>query len=138
MDNKTEFFPAASLREDFIFEAEWGSAELGRWLKRILNLPERPTAILCADDEEARRVMEIVRAEGGRIPEDLSIVGYGDTGRVPRLSTIRHPWLQTGRAAVEMIAESRRRSIPVNQLDRTLPAPLILRESTGKVQIEYK
>lgn len=123
------------LCRDFICETERGDSALADWLKRILNLPEHPTAILCTDDEEARRVMEIVRAEGGRIPEDLSIVGYGDTGRVPGLSTIRHPWLQTGRAAVEMIAESRRRSIPVNQLDRTLPAPLVIRDSVGRVQI---
>ena len=123
------------LCRDFICETERGDSALAEWLKRILNLPERPTAILCTDDEEARRVMEIVRAEGGKIPEDLSIVGYGDTGRVPGLSTIRHPWLQTGRAAVEMIAESRRRSIPVNQLDRTLPAPLVIRDSVGRVQI---
>ena len=77
--------------------------------------------------------MDMVREWGRKIPEDLSVIGYGDTGRVPRLSSIRHPWLQTGRAAVEMIAESRRRSISVNQLDRTLPAPLVIRDSVGRV-----
>lgn len=121
------------LREDFVFKAQRGNAELGHWLKRILHLPERPTAILCTDDEMAGKIMEMAGEWGRKIPEDLSIIGYGDTGRVPRLSTIRHPWLQTGRAAVEMIAESRRRSIPVSRLDRTLPAPLVIRDSVGRV-----
>ena len=123
------------LRGDFVFEGRRGSAELGHWLKWILNLPERPSAILCADDEEAGRIMEMVRESGGKIPGELSVIGYGDTGRVPQLSSIRHPWIQTGRAAVEMIAESRRRSIPVNQLDRTLPAPLVIRDSVGRIPI---
>ena len=123
------------LRGDFVFEGRRGSAELGHWLKWILNLPERPSAVLCADDEEAGRIMEMVRESGGKIPGELSVIGYGDTGRVPQLSSIRHPWIQTGRAAVEMIAESRRRSIPVNQLDRTLPAPLVIRDSVGRIPI---
>ncbi len=77
----------------------------------------------------------MVRESGGKIPGELSVIGYGDTGRVPQLSSIRHPWIQTGRAAVEMIAESRRRSIPVNQLDRSLPAPLVIRDSVGRIPI---
>ena len=66
-----------------------------------------------------------------KVPQDVSVIGYGDTGLLPGLSSIRHPWLQTGRAAVEMIAESWRRSIPVNRLDRVLQAPLVIRESVG-------
>ena len=63
------------------------------------------------------------------------MIGYGDTGLFPGLASVRHPWLQTGRAAVEMIAESWRRSIPVNQLDRVLQAPLIVRESVGEAHV---
>ena len=119
------------LRDDFLFEAERGNSEMVPWLNQILSQPERPTALLCADDQEALRVIEIVKKTGLKVPQDVSVIGYGDTGLLPGLSSIRHPWLQTGRAAVEMIAESWRRSIPVNRLDRVLQAPLVIRESVG-------
>ncbi len=123
------------LHDDFVFEAERGASEVIPWLKRLLSLPERPTALLCADDREAQRVVEIVRETGLKIPQDVSVIGYGDTGLFPGLASVRHPWLQTGRAAVEMIAESWRRSMPVHQLDRVLQAPLIVRESVGEAHV---
>ena len=123
------------LHDDFVFEAERGASEVIPWLKRLLSLPERPTALLCADDQEAQRVVEIVRETGLKIPQDVSVIGYGDTGLFPGLASVRHPWLQTGRAAVEMIAESWRRSMPVHQLDRVLQAPLIVLESVGEAHV---
>ncbi|MEI3004993.1 MAG: substrate-binding domain-containing protein [Victivallales bacterium] len=63
------------LHDDFVFEAERGASEVIPWLKRLLSLPERPTALLCADDQEAQRVVEIVRETGLKIPQDVSVMG---------------------------------------------------------------
>ncbi|MDR3707390.1 MAG: LacI family DNA-binding transcriptional regulator [Capsulimonadaceae bacterium] len=52
-------------------------AEFAQWL---LTQPDRPTAMVCADTKMARAVIYIAQRLGIRVPEDLSIVGYGTSG----------------------------------------------------------
>jgi LacI family transcriptional regulator len=70
----------------------------------LLNLPQRPTAIVAATDEIAAGVVEAARARTLRVPEDLSIVGFDDTevARLlsPPLTTIRQPLREMGRVAL--------------------------------------
>lgn len=102
-----------------------------RHLSKILAAPGRPTAILCNDDAVAEKVIQTAVQMNLRVPQDLSVIGYGDTAGALNITSIHHPWIQTGRAAIDMIAESIRRNMPVNKLDRTLVAPLIVRNSTA-------
>ena len=72
-------------------------------------------------------------ASGIRIPEDLSIVGFGNIlvseyFRVP-LTTIRQPKLRLGVAAMDSMARLIRGERPDN---KRLPAELIVRQSTTK------
>ena len=122
-----------ALPEEDIIIGPRGDAGTLDWLRRRLASPNRPTAFLCADDDEARRLIVLAAEAGLNVPGDLSVIGYGDTADEAGISSIRHPWLQSGRAAVEMIAESLRRKHPVNQLDRILAAPLVIRNTTGVV-----
>lgn len=108
-----------------------GDAETMERLRRLLASPGRPTAFLCADDEEAKRLIALAAEAGLTVPRDLSVIGYGDTAEAEGISSIRHPWLQSGRSAVGMIAESLRRNLPVNRLDRVLAAPLVIRNTTN-------
>jgi DNA-binding LacI/PurR family transcriptional regulator len=54
---------------------------------------ERPSALFCANDTIAIGAIEVARAAGLRIPEDLSLVGVDDTGSAesasPPLTTMR-------------------------------------------------
>jgi len=50
-------------------------------LRDALAQPDRPTAILCSDDTEAERAYWVAMELGLRVPEDLSIVGFGDIHR---------------------------------------------------------
>lgn len=122
-----------ALPEEDIITGPRGDAGTLDRLRRRLASPNRPTAFLCADDDEARRLIVLAAEAGLNVPGDLSVIGYGDTADEAGISSIRHPWLQSGRAAVEMIAESLRRKHPVNQLDRILAAPLVIRNTTGVV-----
>ena len=47
----------------------------------ILRNPDRPTAIFCSDDNEAERVFWLAFQQGIKIPDDLSIIGFGNTFR---------------------------------------------------------
>lgn len=59
-----------------------------------LVLPENPpTALVCHCDEAAARVIEQLRAQGIRVPEDISVTGYDDFlpggASSPALTTFR-------------------------------------------------
>lgn len=87
----------------------WYSIWSGRhlmetWLQERTYLP---TAIFCASDAMAFGCMETLAERGIRVPEDLSIVGFDDTlmarTTTPRLTTVRQPFYEMGRRAVELL-----------------------------------
>ncbi len=77
--------------------------------ERLLGLPKRrrPTAVLCANDLLALGLLQQMTQGGGRVPEDLAIVGYDDiefaaAAAVP-LPSVSQPRLELGRAAAELV-----------------------------------
>jgi LacI family transcriptional regulator len=100
----------------------------------LLALPDPPTAIFAANDVSAFGVMEAVRDQGKRIPNDISIVGFDDipqAGQVhPPLTTVRQPLEAMGctaaRMLLELLADPGRRPERVE-----LPTELIVRDSTA-------
>jgi LacI family transcriptional regulator len=73
----------------------------------LLAKKPRPTAIFASNDEMAAGVYKAAYAQGLRIPEDLSVVGYDDSPlatRVwPALTTVRVPIRDMGRKAAEKL-----------------------------------
>lgn len=67
---------------------------------RLLDHPQRPTAIFCANDEMAMGCMHAVKTAGLKIPGDISIMGFDDTRYAaivdPPLTTIRQPAEEIG------------------------------------------
>ncbi|RFU85590.1 LacI family transcriptional regulator [Streptomyces triticagri] len=76
---------------------------------RLLGLPERPTAVFCANDLLALGVLQAMYAAGVRVPRDLAIVGYDDiefaAAAVVPLTSVRRPAQRMGRAAAELLIE---------------------------------
>ncbi|WP_218038412.1 LacI family DNA-binding transcriptional regulator [Acrocarpospora pleiomorpha] len=93
-----------------------------------------PTAIFTSSPGQAIGVMRFLVDAGLRVPEDLSVIAYGDFPAagftVPAVTTIALPLLELGAAAVDEI---------VAQLDGAPPRDLVIpqeprllvRESTG-------
>jgi LacI family transcriptional regulator len=77
--------------------------------QQLLSLPknQRPTAIFCATDMTAFGAIDKAASMGLKVPEDLSIVGFDDYERAalnnPPLTTIRQPFHEIGRKAVELL-----------------------------------
>ncbi len=73
----------------------------------LLARKPRPTAIFASNDEMAAGVYKAAYAQGLRIPDDLSVVGYDDSPlatRVwPPLTTVRLPIREMGRKAAEKL-----------------------------------
>ena len=78
-------------------------------MKSLLALPKalRPTAVIGTNDVFAVGAMVACRAEGVRIPDDISIAGCDNTDlgatQTPGLTSIRTPIVEIGRAAAEQV-----------------------------------
>jgi len=97
-------------------------------------LSERPTctAIQCNNDLVAIGAASTLMDQGIRVPEELSVVGFGNVltaefFRVP-LTTIRQPKLRLGTVAMGLMMELLKGRTPDV---RRLPAELIIRRSTA-------
>jgi DNA-binding LacI/PurR family transcriptional regulator len=78
--------------------------------RRLLAREDRPDTVFCANDLMATATMEVARHEFGlRIPRDLSIVGFDDTGLAGwpsfSLTSFAQPLLPMVQAAVALICE---------------------------------
>jgi DNA-binding LacI/PurR family transcriptional regulator len=82
--------------------------ETGRLaMLRLLELPERPTAVFAASDVIAIGAISAIHAAGLEIPDDMAVVGFDDiflAGYVrPPLTTIRVPAYGLGWTAAETL-----------------------------------
>jgi DNA-binding LacI/PurR family transcriptional regulator len=99
---------------------------------QMLNESASMTAIQAANDLVAFGVANVLLNQGVKIPQDISIAGFGNVSlsehfRVP-LTTVRQPKLRLGVAAVEILQKLRGGERPES---RRLPTEIILRASTG-------
>ncbi|NUW42153.1 LacI family DNA-binding transcriptional regulator [Nonomuraea rhodomycinica] len=75
--------------------------------RRLLRLPDPPTAVFTCNDGQAVGVYHAAYELGLRIPDDLSVVGFDDMPptrwSVPPLTTIRQPLAEMAAAAADML-----------------------------------
>ncbi|GHF59759.1 LacI family transcriptional regulator [Kitasatospora xanthocidica] len=112
------------------FHAEGGFTRA----KRLLELPDRPTAIFAGSDLQALGVMEAARVRGLRVPEDLSVVGYDDLDIAqwssPALTTVRQPLRQMAEQATRLVLALRGGEAPATPTRLELSTTLVVRSST--------
>ncbi len=94
------------------------------------------TAVQGASDLVAMGAANVFLNQGIKIPEDLSVAGFGNIlmsqhFRVP-LSTVREPKLRLGVAAIESMQKLRRGEKPE---PKRLPAEIIVRSSTARPKV---
>ncbi len=126
------FDPALVVAE----ESESGGGYLAS--RRLLALPDRPTALFCFNDRMAMGAYHAAAEVGLRIPDDLSVIGFDNQayvadGLYPGLTTMALPHYEMGVWAVERILDLIERpgdgDGPVTP--QLLPCPLIRRASVG-------
>ena len=99
----------------------------------LLDLPDPPTAVFCANDLSALGALEVAKRRGYRIPQDLSIVGFDNIEEAahtsPPLTTIRQSPRQLGMISAEKLIERLDgRTEPVRV---AMEFSLIIRQSTA-------
>lgn len=121
-----------SYRPGYYEENPYGRQEARESAKRMLTLPERPTAIFASSDMQAVGVLEAARELGLRVPQDLSVVGYDDVeiAEILGLTTMRQMLFESGQRGVELLLETLENpeTKPVHEV---LPTELVIRDTTG-------
>ncbi|WP_448095772.1 LacI family DNA-binding transcriptional regulator [Luteibacter yeojuensis] len=101
--------------------------------RRLLALPQRPTAVFCFSDQMAMGVLAACREHGVNVPGDLSVVGFDDlrTTRylAPALTTISQPMRSIGHETVRVLLGILAGKPHPDGVE--LPFELIVRESTA-------
>jgi LacI family transcriptional regulator len=110
-----------------------------RGLQQVLELPERPTAVLAVNNIVAVGVAEAARQSGADIPGDLALVCFDDiehSSRLfPFLTVMTQPAQTYGTLATQLLLD--RLAGRGGERPRTvvLPADLIVRLSCGAAQV---
>jgi DNA-binding LacI/PurR family transcriptional regulator len=101
----------------------------------LLDLPEPPTAIFAANDEQALGVYAAVRQRSLRVPEDVSVVGFDDVPVsqwvLPALTTVRQPIRELGEMATRAVIAASNGGGGLAQSRTELPTTLVVRGSTA-------
>lgn len=120
--------PTFTVQGDFTFEAG------ARAVRKLLSLPEAPTAIFCHNDTMAIGAIQEAKKLGLRVPQDLSFVGFDDIQFSeycdPPLTTISQPRYEIGRQAVLMMLELLKGN-EVSAGSRLLETELVVRGSAA-------
>jgi DNA-binding LacI/PurR family transcriptional regulator len=104
-----------------------------RQAAHLLNLTDRPTAIVAANDDQAFGVLQALRDLGLRAPEDLSVVGFDDVlfaaWAAPPLTTVRQPLAAMAATAFRMLGASGSDAAQAHHIE--LATTLVIRDSTA-------
>jgi LacI family transcriptional regulator len=115
------------------------SIESGRdCMKKLLSLSVIPDAVFAVEDFTALGAMQVIKAAGKKIPEDITVIGFANEpfGEyiTPSLSTVNQQTVQMGEAAAKLFFEALRNteSTIFKPFKLVLQPELICRESTRK------
>jgi LacI family transcriptional regulator len=101
----------------------------------LMRMKPRPTAVLCSNDMMAIGILRRLAAEGIRIPDDISVIGFDDIQLAsyvfPALTSIRMSRNDLARGAFAVLrAYIEHPEGPIRQGVR-IPTRLVVRESSG-------
>lgn len=102
--------------------------------RSLIEMPLRPTAIFCSNDEMAAGACVAAREAGLSIPVDVSVAGFDDIALAhqiwPPLTTVRQPIYEIAKTATAMLVDLlARKALPA--LHHEIPTSLVIRASTA-------
>jgi len=107
-------------------------------MESLLALPEPPSAVFCANDNLAAGALRAAISKGVKVPEELSIIGYGNSlasiDSSPRISSVDQGGAQIGLHAAELMLDLIFGRTPVARAQR-VAARLVFRDSCGPAPV---
>jgi LacI family transcriptional regulator len=125
---------ALPIREDWLIEYDFTPEGAYAGMKGIISRGSPPTGLLLMNDFSAVGVLRAAEEMGYRVPEDLSIIGFGDIPLAamthPSLTTVREPFQQMGYQAADKLLKMIQGKT-VRARHAILPVELVIRKSTA-------
>ncbi|MFS8123346.1 LacI family DNA-binding transcriptional regulator [Rhizobium sp. BR 250] len=117
------------------------TVEFGRAAaRRFLDEGWPATAVFASSDEIAIGFVEVLRSEGVRIPQDVSMIGFDDVGPLhlfaPPLTAIRQPVSAIGQRALSLLLETNWDQDTPPLSEELLPVEIVVRESVAPPAIK--
>ncbi|WP_414474712.1 LacI family DNA-binding transcriptional regulator [Microvirga sp. M2] len=113
------------------YTASFGRQAAWRFIAEICPA----TAIFAGSDEIAVGLLEVFQAEGIRVPDDVSIVGFDDIGPLhlfaPPLTAIRQPVRALGQRALSLLLETNWQEREPHVTEEILPVEIVVRKSVA-------
>lgn len=102
-----------------------------RAARQLLDRSPRLTALVCVNDVMAIGSLRELRAQGRRVPEDVSVTGFDNITlaqfAIPSLTTVHIPRDQIGRTICDCLM----RDDAVREREHVIEPELVVRDSTG-------
>ena len=123
-----------AVREELICHTNFTKQDVVERMNAMLDLLDRPDAIFAITDPVATQVMQVVKARGIQIPDDIALVGFTNIPEAallePSLTTIAQPAYQMGKiAAIHLLNQIQQPTRNLTQSIR-LKTKLLVRESS--------
>lgn len=119
--------------ESLVLDGDFTMETGGEGAARALELPARPTALFCFNDQMAIGAIQRLQGLGCRVPDDMSVVGFDDIDFAPftspPLTTVRQPSFDMGATAMRLLHQRLSGSPEIETV--TLPTELMVRETTA-------
>ena len=107
-----------------------------RATRKLLNHPQPPTAIFCANDEMAIGCIHEIKSNGLSVPEDISVIGFDDIRYAevqdPPLTTVYQPAEEIGERVMYRLYKEIEEGASVNPEPEIVPHKLIVRQSVSR------
>jgi LacI family transcriptional regulator len=105
--------------------------------KKIAARKERPTAVVCLNDEIAIGVIQALIAKNVEVPKEISVIGIDNIKMAnfynPSLTTVNIPVSQMGKKAAEILLKRiAGNSLSAKEKFFIFPTELIIRDSSSK------
>lgn len=104
--------------------------------RRLLKLPDPPTAIFASSDTLAIGALEAASEMNLKVPDELSVIGYDDIEITEylRLTTIKQSLFESGVKGGQLLLEAIE-SPPEAPQSVVLPTELVVRDTTARVPV---
>ncbi len=104
--------------------------DIEKFIDRLIKQNDMPTALVCVNDDFARKAIDLLSVRGLRVPHDVSVTGWGDEIDLPLTTIHAQPELVGKNGAKWLTAMIRDRDASVGRL--LSPVRLVVRNTTDK------
>lgn len=115
-----------------VYAENWNFPQ--KYAVSLLQKNPRPTVIFCVSDDAAPSIYDAARLLNLRIPEDLSVVGFGNLQLVmkPPLTSVEQFPKEVGRTAARLLLDDLAATRKILPIIRRVETRLIQRQSLGQ------